>query len=95
MSKGPAISQSPNLPPWQWKIEKAPKHQNLGPATQVSVNRVQAAPLLENWEELIPVSIECLESAKSISRPATANQRVLPSRETPVVEDIQTNKVRV
>jgi len=93
--KGPAATLAENLAPWLWKREKAPRHEHTEPASQVSVNRVQAAPLLENWEELIPVSIECLESAKSISKPATANQRVLPSRETPVVEDIQTNKVRV
>lgn len=86
-SKGPAISQSQNLPPWRWKLERAPQHENTGPVLQVSVNIVDITPLVQDGKDPYSVVVDCIETAKSSLQPSSMNQPVIPLRESPVLED--------
>jgi hypothetical protein len=87
-NKGPSLVRTENLPPWRWKIEKAPKHHNPGPGLQVSVNNTQPGPLLEDGEEAISAPVECIESRKNtLLEPSSMSQPVIPLKVSPVLED--------
>lgn len=84
MSKAPSITQSENLPPWQWRKEKSPKHTNAGPALNVSVNTSDPYPCIEDGKE---TQVGCLENKPSALVPASATQPVIPLRLADVLED--------
>lgn len=70
---------SPNFPPWDWRIERAPEHVDSGPETAKSVNDVQRDPSMENRHALKPLVLTrellshteqpCLEDGKESVKP--------------------------
>jgi hypothetical protein len=74
LNKGPAISQSDNLPPWQWKREKAPVHADPGGALTMTPNTTAKGPLLEDGKAAELVQVGCIESARARLAPAAAGE---------------------
>ena len=87
MNKAPSVSQSENLPSWQWKREKVTEHQGTGPALSVSINTSDPMPCLENNEEAQVFQVACLESASVGMSPLSQNHPVIAQAEPQVLED--------
>ena len=83
---GPSFVHAQNLAPWDWKKEKKPKHVNLGPESQFSVNKVQRGPLLVDGKESQLMSVGCIEATKP-DLPTSRNLPVMPSKDAAVLED--------
>ena len=87
MANEPAFVRAQNLAPWHWKRERAPKHQNLGPSDQRSVNSSQLGPLLVDGKPSLYVANHSLESAKREQEPLTGTPEVIGHLESPTLED--------
>lgn len=87
MNKTPAIAQSENLPPWQWKREKAPKNTNPGPALQPSINTTDPYPCAEDGKDTLKIEVACVQNGPLSQTPASMGNPVIPLTATPVLED--------
>ena len=86
INNGPHIAQSDNLAPWQWKRERAPRHQDPGGALKVSVNSTDPAPLLQDGQDSEVFQVGATESVKQILAPK-AQGEIVASKDAPVKED--------
>ncbi len=84
---GPSFVHAQNLAPWDWKKEKKPKHVNLGPESQLSVNKVQRGPLLVDGKRSLFVSNHSLESSKREQEPLAVNKEIVIAQPARVLED--------
>lgn len=84
--KGPASVQAQNLAPWNWKYEHAPVLYNPGPEEKLSINTVQAGPLLADGQPSIAVKSDCIES-ETREYELVSGGSVEPHTEARVLED--------
>jgi hypothetical protein len=54
--KGPAITHSDNLNPWQWKSERAPRHKNTAPLAIQTENTFETGDCKETEYVLVPLN---------------------------------------
>ena len=85
-NKGPHVAQSDNLPPWEWKRERAHRHSDPGPALTVSLNDTDPLPCLEDGKEAQARQIACVQSTGQTLPPAASGQLFAQS-ELKVLED--------
>ena len=86
LNKGPQVIQTDNLPPWQWKREKAPRYHDPGGAPKIAINTTDPAPLLQDGQEAEVVQVHAVESSKTSLGPASQGE-IVPQTETDVKED--------
>ena len=76
-TKGPSSVISENLPPWRWKIERAPEARRIqGRHYKYRSIAFRAGPLLEDGEEVHSAPIDCLQNTRQSLTPACANRPV-------------------
>jgi len=87
MNKAPSVSQSQNLPAWEFRRERTPVQKNPGPALIVSANSVDEMPCLEDGKDTVIFQTGCVQNTPSGLTPLGASQPVIQQNETVVLED--------
>jgi hypothetical protein len=85
MNKTPAVTQSQNLPPWEFKRERKPNLINPGPALNVSVNTSDPMPCLEDGKDTQVFIVSCVQSTGGLAGPLGASQPVIPQSQGLIV----------
>lgn len=93
LNKGPLVTHSENLPPWQYKRERAPVHKDPGPALTVSTNYVDPLPCLEDGKDTIVIQTDCTEASRQTLEPLSSKVPVIAPTQSQVLEDGKSTSV--